>query len=313
MIIFGASNAGRRLKKILEAKGLKIDYFCDNDIKKYGKVIDGIKVFNPSCLKNRPHIVIASMWVKDIAVQLEEMGITNWSSSDEWLLKDHFNLKLDFKKIKRFFNLLKDKPSREVLRRIVNYRLGLVCLVDSSPYPAYFHPEVSPEKEDVVIDGGAHTGDTAPAFANSAMKVFSFEPEEETYKKLARNVSSLNNVFPEKAALWNKDGYLSFKVVNCSGSSHVSFWGKKKVKAVALDTFVKEADLIKLDVEGSEERVLMGARRLLKLRPKLQVCIYHKPRDLWEIPLLIKKLNPDYEFYLGHHSQLTTETVLYAK
>ena len=313
MIIFGASNAGRRLKKILEAKGLKIDYFCDNDIKKHGIVIDGIKVLNPSRLKNRPHIVIASMWVKDIAVQLEEMGITNWSSSDEWLLKDHFNLKLDLKKIKRFFDLLKDKPSGEVLRRIVNYRLGLVRLVDSSPYPAYFHPEVRPEKEDVVIDGGAHTGDTAPAFAKAAMKVFSFEPEEETYKKLARNVSSLDNVFPEKAALWNKDGYLSFKVVSCSGSSHVSFWGKKRVKAVALDTFVKEADLIKLDVEGSEERVLMGAKRLLKLRPKLQVCIYHKPRDLWEIPLLIKKLNPDYEFYLGHHTATIMDTVLYAR
>lgn len=313
MIIFGASNAGRRLKKILEAKGLKVDYFCDNDIKKHGSVIDGIKVLNPSRLKNRSHIVIASMWVKDIAVQLEEMGITNWSSSDEWLLKDHFNLKLDLKKIKRFFDLLKDEPSKEVLRRIVNYRLGLVRLVDSSPYPAYFHPEVRPEKEDVVIDGGAHTGDTAPKFAELARKVFSFEPEEETYKKLVDNVSHLNNVFPEKAALWNKNRYLSFKVVSCSGSSHVSFWGKKKIKAVALDTFVKEADLIKLDVEGSEERVLMGARRLLNLRPKLQVCIYHKPQDLWEIPLLIKKLNPDYEFYLGHHTATIMDTVLYAR
>ncbi len=313
MIIFGASNAGRRLKKILEAKDLKIDYFCDNDIKKRGIVIDGIKVLNPASLKNGSHIVIASMWVKDIAVQLEEMGVTNWSSSDEWLFKNHFNLDLDLKKIKKVFDLLKDKPSREVLRRVVNYRLGLIRLVDSSPYPAYFHPEVSPEKKDVVIDGGAHTGDTAPAFAKAAMKVFSFEPEEETYKKLACNVSSLNNVFPEKAALWNKDGYVSFKVVSCSGSSHVSLWGKKKVKAVALDTFVKEAGLIKLDVEGSEERVLTGAKRLLKLRPKLQVCIYHKPRDLWEIPLLIKKLNPDYEFYLGHHTATIMDTVLYAR
>lgn len=36
------------------------------------------------------------------------------------------------------------------------------------------------------------------------MKVSSFEPEEELYKKLVHNVSRLNNVFPEKAALWNK-------------------------------------------------------------------------------------------------------------
>lgn len=37
-------------------------------------------------------------------------------------------------------------------------------------------------------------------------------------------------------------------------------------------------------------------------KPKLAICVYHKPHDLWEIPKLILKLNPSYKFYLRQHN-----------
>ena len=71
--------------------------------------------------------------------------------------------------------------------------------------------------------------------------------------------------------------------------------------------------MIKLDVEGAELESLKGAEKtILRDKPKLAVCIYHKPEDLTQIPLYIKNLVPEYKLYIRHHSNRFTETVLYA-
>jgi len=43
----------------------------------------------------------------------------------------------------------------------------------------------------------------------------------------------------------------------------------------------------------------------------LTIAIYHKPYDLWDIPLLINEINPDYDMYIRAHGDFTTEVVLY--
>jgi hypothetical protein len=68
-----------------------------------------------------------------------------------------------------------------------------------------------------------------------------------------------------------------------------------------------------MDIEGSEINALRGAKNtIMKHRPKLAVCIYHKPTDLWEIPLYLKELVLDYKLHLRHHSGFLNETVCYA-
>lgn len=76
----------------------------------------------------------------------------------------------------------------------------------------------------------------------------------------------------------------------------------------------KEAPtFIKMDIEGAELEALEGAKNtIVKSKPKLAICLYHKPDDLWKIPLYLKKLVPEYKFYIRHHSKVRWETVLYA-
>lgn len=70
---------------------------------------------------------------------------------------------------------------------------------------------------------------------------------------------------------------------------------------------------IKMDVEGSELESLKGAKNtILRDKPKLAICIYHKPEDMVTIPLYIKELVPEYKLYVRHHSNSWAETVLYA-
>jgi hypothetical protein len=67
-----------------------------------------------------------------------------------------------------------------------------------------------------------------------------------------------------------------------------------------------------MDIEGSESDALAGAYdSIARYRPMLAVCVYHKPADLWEIPLAIKRRFPFYRLYLGHYSLHGEETVLY--
>ncbi|OAM92861.1 hypothetical protein SAMN04515679_0932 [Pelosinus fermentans] len=60
--------------------------------------------------------------------------------------------------------------------------------------------------------------------------------------------------------------------------------------------------------------ILRGAKKNIQsYKPKLAICIYHRPEDIFEIPLYIKSIMPEYQLYLGHKRFYDeTETVCYA-
>jgi len=69
-----------------------------------------------------------------------------------------------------------------------------------------------------------------------------------------------------------------------------------QVKPTTINEFVfprnlKNIDFIKLDVEGFESEVLLGAKEVLQyFHPGLAVALYHKSRGLLTIPNLINEL-----------------------
>lgn len=68
-----------------------------------------------------------------------------------------------------------------------------------------------------------------------------------------------------------------------------------------------------MDIEGAELQALKGAENIIRrYRPKLAICIYHKPEDLYEIPQFIKSCHSDYKFYIRHYTDIFSELVLYA-
>ncbi|MCL1880972.1 MAG: FkbM family methyltransferase [Oscillospiraceae bacterium] len=56
---------------------------------------------------------------------------------------------------------------------------------------------------------------------------------------------------------------------------------------------------IKIDVEGGEAEVIKGAKEVItKYRPKMLVSLYHRPEDMFKLPLLIHSYAASYKFYL---------------
>ncbi len=95
-------------------------------------------------------------------------------------------------------------------------------------------------------------------------------------------------------------------------------YNKKKIAYVTcIDDELEDIDVtyIKMDIEGAELNAIMGTKNtIIKNKPKLAVCVYHKTSDFWKIPAYIKTLNEDYSLYLRHHCNFNSwGTVLYAK
>jgi HSP90 family molecular chaperone len=67
-------------------------------------------------------------------------------------------------------------------------------------------------------------------------------------------------------------------------------------------------------VEGFEREAIWGASRtILRHAPKLAIAVYHRNEDIFELPLLIKHLRPDYKLYIRHRLYIPAwETNLYA-
>ena len=97
-------------------------------------------------------------------------------------------------------------------------------------------------------------------------------------------------------------------------SSAISESGDVSVEVDSIDRVsVEPVTFIKMDVEGAEYQGILGARNMIaKYKPKLAICVYHKPEDIWELPQLIHEIRSDYVFYLRHYSFGDVETVLYA-
>jgi hypothetical protein len=114
---------------------------------------------------------------------------------------------------------------------------------------------------------------------------------------------------------WNKNETLSFVSVG-EGSKIIDESGETEtISAVRVDDVLgsEKVTYIKMDIEGAEINALIGAKNIIcRDKPKLAISVYHKRSDIWEIPMLLLKYNPEYKFFLRVYSFTGNDTVLYA-
>jgi hypothetical protein len=90
--------------------------------------------------------------------------------------------------------------------------------------------------------------------------------------------------------------------------------GAIQVNCVTLDKELagEASSFLKYDVEGTELDALIGAQDIKGcLRPIVAVSVYHRPEDLWQIPLYLQSLNPGYHFSLRSHDEEGRDLVSY--
>jgi len=244
---------------------------------------------------------------------------------NERLMRGRYSPKLlqqHASELREVHDALADPLSQSTFRALVKGRVsGDSGYFRISPYPEYEHPVVSARPGDVVLDVGAYDGDTARRYSTRVGprgRVFALEPSYQNYLKLSQNCASeaLDNVLPLCVGGAAVTGVERFQEGN-EASSALTTEGNVEVPVTTLDHLVnlldlRTVDVIKLDVEGAEQRVLDGAwHSIRRYRPMLQVSIYHKSKDLFGLPLLLMQRLKDYTYFLGHHSFYHVESDLY--
>lgn len=227
--------------------------------------------------------------------------------------------------LQKVFDALADDESRRTFASLVKHRItGDHGYMRIARYAQYEHPVVRAERGEWVCDCGALTGKTSFRFARQVGaegRVYAFEPDPTNHAKMKAKLPTR----PKQDApitllnlgVSDAPGELKFRS-NQAGASKVATDGDVTVRVQTLDGFAEAfapsgPGLLSFDIEGFEFQALTGGERMItRLRPKLQVSIYHRAADLWRLPLWAMERLPGYRFYIGHHDAHHSETDLYA-
>lgn len=283
-ILFGAGATGEWILHYLYGFGIEITCFCDSDPQKIGTIYCGKTVIAVDELLHKfsfANVIISS---GDYGQEIYEMLCAKGFPREQIILTE-----------KLFYN--RENKEKQYF--------------DSTIVP--------PQQDEVFVDVGCCNGMTIDDFIewNSEYKeIIAFEPDEVNYEKCLERIkaNAIKNVRLFKAGLWSNASQISFAAKN-NGSSAINENGAATIAVEKLDNlkFDSRITYIKMDIEGAELEALKGSIETIRRdKPRLAISIYHKPEDIWQIPLLLKEILPDYHFYLRQYSQYGTETVLYA-
>ena len=330
LILFGASKWGETVSNQFLHYGVSINdiLFCDNNKEIIGSYINAIKVIAPNQIqqyKNAVVVICSSSYKEEMRKQLLTLGIKErvyeYSIDNAKdiaytyrILNRKKNAKNSAHGIEILKELLADDESKEVLDNVIKYRAtkDLQFLFRIGNIEEYFVKNIIKLGEnEVFVDAGAYTGDTIDGFIEACggkyKAIYAFEPDTKNFKDLSWYARSKNwgrNVILEQKGVYYCNKKINFCNDHTMGARIDVTASEDSVEVVKLDDYFKDEKVtfIKMDIEGSEYQALLGAKGIIQRdKPKLAICVYHNTEDLWELPLLIKEILPEYKIYLRHH------------
>lgn len=223
------------------------------------------------------------------------------------------------------FRVLNDQKSRDEFAAQIFWR----CSLDYSRLPPHDPPSdmyfpsdlVQFKQDEVFMDCGAFDGDSICAFVQRTgqryRQIIALEPDPRNRAALKRfaDEKSIHDLAILPFAMADYSGAGSFEAKGTVGSSLSANDTGISVECRRIDDLagIGTPTFIKMDIEGSEPDALKGGRLTIrKARPILAACAYHKCEHLWQIPLLMRDILPEYQISLRRYAEECWETVYYA-
>ena len=336
VVIVGAADEGERLCAIADATGINVQAVIDADPAKTGRRIGGhheVRQAAPDDLDRDVPIVIASHRVLGATKHFRQKGHQNIIGFGvlQTLDPDRFPPQMFYEnwledivanadQLRNVHGMLADERSRSIFEAVLEYRLtGNIMALDPWVDSTIFYPSdlFSFSTDEVYIDAGAYTGDTIAFFIEHTggrfERIYGFEPDVLNFTKLKENLAHEPRVKTIEAGLYSKRTVLKF-AADAGRASGISEDGNVEIPVTSIDLELDggRVTYIKLNIEGAELEALKGARNTIsKWQPRLGISGYHFASHLWEVPLLIKELNPAYEIYLRQHDGGVIERTYY--
>jgi FkbM family methyltransferase len=346
IVLYGAGTLGRTFLRRLRSVGVEPVAFADDTPGKQGQTIDGLPVRSPAdaaaqCGTRATFVVTilnAALPFLEARRRLQALttapvlSFAHIARRHPALLpcgqvEDPRRMAGDAAGIRTALHLWADDESR---RQFLAHVTFLWSLDHEALPPAARHgyfpadvPLALPE-DLVFIDGGAFDGDSIReclTFTHDRFtQIVAFEPDPGNFEALRRFVASLDRATSQRvktvnAGLGARTGRVRFHASGDMAASCRSD-GDHTVDVVALQDIVPAGAApiyIKLDVEGAEREALDGAADLLaRERPRLAISVYHRPGDLWRLPLHVDGLGLGYRFFLRTQGHDGADVICYA-
>ena len=339
LVLFGVAEINYKLWRILEHSGLGIYCLCDNNPNLQHGRINGLEVLSPAELTEIEgvQVVTAMRWEVEIAAQMRSLGLDRVFFREDlkvyeqrWVMQTASFIKNHLEELATVLQLLEDERSRFVMLNILKGRVLMgdphfalfSMIMEGNQYWAL--PQFQDMPDAVYVDAGPSAGDTIESFIfnNSARfeRIWAFEPGPRWFERLQGELARMSayygfdrqRVTCVPKGLAGKSGLTENWPVyyDDPGRLIVDF----QYETISLDEndFPEPVNIIKADIEGLEMEMLLGGENLIRRqKPKLAICIYHRPEDFFAIPLYLKKLVPEYKMAVRHHAKTSSETVLY--
>jgi FkbM family methyltransferase len=340
-VLFGAGRLGQITRAGLRKTSLEPLAFADNNPRIWGSQVDGLEVISPDEAVRRfgadVPFVVTVYTGGVVRRQLRDRGLRVFSFAHlaralpEALLP---HAAVDYPEktaaqadaITRGLDVWADDRSREEYLGQVRYRLTLAD--DLPPFipPAetYFPEELIARRADeCFVDCGAFDGDSVRAFVErrggAFARAIAIEADPLNAAKLRQSVAGMPEAVRKRirvveSAVGSRRERVRFDSTGTAGSV-IGGTGTIEVDCAPLDELLEgeTPTYIKMDIEGAEPLALAGARRVIERhRPVLAICLYHSHEHLWEIPLFLHGVAPDYQLFLRRYSDDCWEQVCYA-
>ena len=314
-----------------------VTVFVDNDSAHWGHEVYGIPCIAPANLPvaENPLVIIGTgAYSRVIAAQLAAMGVQRILDISDFRLNELFDdlcgvaVQDLAARVEACFDALADEESCAVLlsklRGFFDFEAGFgrqhyyedVCRGDQ-----YFQDDLIHFTENsVLVDCGAYTGDTMQDFLHRGYpfrKYIAYELSRRNYEELQNNMNDMRGRVRGELIAYNYGVGEQNESVCYSDAITGAAIANEGIEGatVRLSDHLRaeSVSFIKMDIEGAEIAALKGAAELIRRRrPDLAICTYHSISDLYEVPLYIHSLVPEYRLYLRHHTPVHYETVCYA-
>ncbi len=341
-VVFGRGPLGYLAVSGLQEAGHPPLAILDNNASFWGSTFEGVPVLSPAEgvreHNERAVFVVAIYHGSSPRQQLAALGCKRIASYPAlfWRFFEHIprnGLELPAQilsaatQFQKAYRLLSDERSRREFAGQIFWR----CSLDDSRLPQhdsaaeiYFpHDLVQLREDEVFMDCGAFDGDSIRLFLKRAgqqyCRIIALEPDPDNREALTRFAQSLekrvHNISILPFAVSDHSGKVAFNANRSAGSSLSKGERCIRVECRRIDDLADfgAPTFIKMDIEGAEPDALEGARETIrKTRPILAICAYHKCQHLWQLPLIIKSILPDYQIRLRRHAEECWEMVYYA-
>ncbi|MGC8490162.1 MAG: FkbM family methyltransferase [Syntrophobacteraceae bacterium] len=254
------------------------------------------------------------------------------------------------KKVSTVYTLLADQKSRDLFISkltllVANHNIKLftdylmsfsepIATFGLIPFPVlgpenffYFTNDVlALQQGETYLDVGAFDGDSVLEFVKACRNqnvtynhIFAFEPDPKNFDELEKNSIELDNISCHRLGVFSQSGILRFEssdIAVAPTASGISDGGDIEIKVISVDEFLdgRKITLLKMDPPGNIiPKALIGSHKTINaFRPRLVLGAYHSFEAIFDVPMMVHDILPEYNLYLRHLSWTICETDLFA-